>query len=213
MKAKILLYEDNDNLRLSLRDMLERDDDYTVIGHFPECTGFEVHLEHLEPDVILMDIDLPGMSGIKGVEEIRRINKDVHIIMLTVFDDKTSIYEALYAGANGYILKPQISERLTFSIQDVLKGGAPMSPAIARKILDNIVNTEKPKSSSDYHLTSREHDVLVSLGKGNSYKMVAADLEISIDTVRSHIKNIYDKLHVQSQGEAISKAIREGLID
>ncbi|MEM7485872.1 MAG: response regulator transcription factor [Bacteroidota bacterium] len=212
MDVNVLIYEDNESLRNSLVALLSREKGFHIVGDYPECTDLENHLIHLSPDVILMDIDLPEMNGIDGVKKIRSINTMIHVLMLTVFDDTSSVYDALYAGANGYLLKKYISTRLVTSIKDVLEGGSPMSPAIARLIIDSIKQKGVPKSTLDYNLTSREIDVLVSLAKGNSYKMVADDLTISIDTVRTHIKHVYEKLHVQSQGEAISKALREGLI-
>lgn len=213
MQTKILIYEDNDELRASLVSLLTREKDFEVVGDFPDCLDVESHILEYRPRVVLMDIDLPGCTGIEGVKKIRAVDTEVFILMITVFDDTQSVYQALYAGANGYLLKKYISERLTAAIHDVLEGGAPMSPAIARLIIDAIQHKGTPKEITDYNLTPREVEVLVSLAKGNSYKMVADDLIISIETVRTHIKNIYSKLHVQSQGEAISKALREGLID
>ncbi|WP_299434579.1 response regulator transcription factor [uncultured Aquimarina sp.] len=213
MRTNVLIYEDNENLRHSLVELLSREKEFNVIGDYPNCLKVETELQKLHPDVVLMDIDLPEINGIEAVKKIRANNTKVHILMLTVFDDTTSVFDALYAGANGYLLKKYVSTRLIDAIKDVLEGGSPMSPGIARLIINDIQQKGAPKSAIDYNLTPREIDVLISLAKGNSYKMVADDLTISIETVRSHIKNVYDKLHVQSQGEAISKALREGLID
>ena len=211
MSVKILIYEDNEDLRSSLIGLLSREQEFKVVRGFPECKAVKTHVEEYKPDVVLMDIDLPEMNGIEGVKQIREIDKNVHVLMITVFDDNTSVFDALYAGANGYLLKKYISERLVIAIKDMLEGGAPMSPAIARMILNKMMFITA-KTAKDYQLTPREMDVLNSLAKGNSYKMIADDLIISTETVRSHIKNMYTKLHVQSQGEAISKALREGLI-
>lgn len=213
MNVNVLIYEDNESLRSSLVALLSRETEFHIAGDYSECTELENHLLHLRPDVVLMDIDLPEINGIEGVKKIRSINSTVPVLMLTVFDDTSSVYDALYAGANGYLLKKYISTRLVTSIKDVLEGGSPMSPAIARLIIDSIKQKGPKKTVLDYNLTSREIEVLVSLAMGNSYKMVADDLTISLDTVRTHIKHVYEKLHVQSQGEAISKALREGLID
>jgi DNA-binding NarL/FixJ family response regulator len=162
------------------------------------------------PDVILMDIDMPGMNGIEAVKKIRSFNKKAQIIMLTVFDDNEHVFQALYAGANGYLLKKNISDRLTDSIEEVLEGGAPMSPAIARMVISSM---EKPQQAKDnYQLTNREREILQLLSKGNSFKMMASMLHLSIDTVRTHTKHIYDKLHVNSQIEAVSKALNEKLV-
>lgn len=208
----LLIYEDNDNLRQSLTQLISREKNFTVMGAFRDCIDAEQQVVKYQPDVILMDIDLPEQNGIEGVKKIRRTNQKARILMLTVFDDTHLVYDALYAGANGYLLKKYISDRLVNAIYDVIEGGSPMSPAIARIIVDNIQKKGSPKEASEYNLTPREVDVLNSLAKGNSYKMVADELFISIETVRSHIKNVYSKLHVQSQTEAISKALREGLI-
>lgn len=209
----ILIYEDNHNLRESLVQLISREENLKVIGDFGDCINVEQQVSTYQPDVILMDIDLPEQNGIEGVMKIRKINQKAHILMLTVFEDSELVYKALYSGANGYLLKKYISDRLINSINDVVEGGAPMSPAIARIIVKNLQDKGTHREISEYNLTPREVDVLVSLAKGNSYKMVAEELFISIETVRSHIKNVYAKLHVQSQSEAISKALREGLID
>lgn len=212
MSVKILIYEDNEKLREALVNLLSDEVTFTVVGDFPKCTAVKTHIDEFFPDVVLMDIELPGMNGIEGVKHIREIDKEVCILMITVFDDNTSVFEALYAGANGYLLKKNIFEKLTGAIEDMREGGAPMSPAIARMVIDKMVMNTPEKKKEEYQLTPREMDVLASLAKGNSYKMIADDLIISIETVRWHIKNVYGKLHVQSQGEAIGKAFREGLI-
>ncbi len=211
MNIRILIYEDNEELRSSLVSLLSAEEIFTIAGDFPQCKDVKYHIKKYRPDVVLMDIELPEMNGIEGVKYIRTVSKEVHILMITVFDDNTSVFDALYAGANGYLLKKYISERLINAIKDMLDGGSPMSPAIARMVLNKMM-LHKTKEAKDYELTPREMDVLNSLAKGNSYKMIADDLIIGIETVRSHIKNVYAKLHVQSQGEAISKALREGLI-
>jgi DNA-binding NarL/FixJ family response regulator len=158
-----------------------------------------------------MDIDLPEVSGIDAVKRIRQFNREVQILMITVFDDNTHVYEALYAGANGYLLKKYISDKLVQAIQEVLHGGAPISPAIARMIINNMQQSAAI-SDKDYQLTNREKEILQLLSKGNSFKLIAAELSISLDTVRTHIKRIYDKLHVRSQIEAVSKALNERLV-
>ncbi len=212
MSIRVLIYEDNKNLRISLVDLLSSDNEFTVVGDFPECTEVKNHIEAYLPDVVLMDIELPGINGIEGVKYIREVDKEVYVLVITVFDDSKLVFEALYAGANGYLLKKYIFERLINAIKDMLEGGAPMSPAIARMVINKMVDNTPDKKKEEYQLTPREMSVLTSLANGNSYKMIADDLSIRIDTVRSHIRNIYTKLHVQSQGEAISKAFREGLI-
>ncbi len=211
MLVKILIYEDNPSLRESLSNLLMLTKEYLVVGSFPDCMKVEEQVKLMQPDVILMDIDMPGLSGIDAVKIIRQFNRTVQVLMITVFEDNNHVYDALYAGANGYLLKKYISDKVVHSIQEVLEGGAPMSPAIARMIIGNMQRpVELP--GNNYQLTNREKEILQLLSKGNSFKMIASDLNISIDTVRTHIKRIYDKLHVRSQIEAVSKAINERLV-
>ena len=209
MAATILLYEDNNDLRESIGSLLTLADQYRLIGAYPDCLSVESQVKGLAPDVILMDIDMPGMTGIEAVKKIRKFNKTVQIMMLTVFDDNEHVFMALYAGANGYLLKKNISDRLVDSIEEVLQGGAPMSAAIARMVINSM---QQPDASDKYQLTNREKEILLLLSKGNSFKMIASMLHLSIDTVRTHTKHIYDKLHVNSQIEAVSKAINEKLV-
>jgi DNA-binding NarL/FixJ family response regulator len=209
MAIDILIYEDNSSLRESLRNLLMLSPKYKVLGAFDNCSQVSEQVEELKPHVILMDIDLPGTNGIEAVKKIRSVNKEVQIIMLTVFDDNMHVYDALCAGANGYLLKKYVSDKLGNAIEEVLQGGAPMSPSVARMVISRLHETTAGK---DYQLTPREKEILQSLSRGNSFKLIAAELGISLETVRTHIKHIYDKLHVQSQIEAVSKAITERLI-
>jgi DNA-binding NarL/FixJ family response regulator len=207
MPVGILIYEDNPNLRESLSNLLSLTREYDVLASYPDCLKVEEQVKAMNPGVVLMDIDMPGMNGIEAVKKIRKFDNKVQVIMLTVFDDNTHVFEAMYAGANGYLLKKYISDKLLHSIREVLDGGAPMSPSIARMIINNM---QQPVtvSNNDYQLTNREKEILQLLSKGNSFKLIAAELNISLDTVRTHIKRIYDKLHVRSQIEAVSKAIK-----
>ena len=207
---QILIYEDNVLLRESLTNLLALTGEYQVLASFPDCTDVVNQVKLLKPDVILMDIDLPGINGIEAVQLIRKFDPQVQIIMLTVFDDNSHVFDAMYAGANGYLLKKYISDKLLHSIQEVLQGGAPMSPSIARLIISSL--QQPVVAAKDYQLTNREKEILQLLSSGNSFKMIAAELCISLDTVRTHIKHIYDKLHVRSQIEAVSKAIQEKLV-
>lgn len=210
MKLSILIYEDNPLLRESVGTMIQSNRDLRLEAAFENVLNVEAEVKFYNPDFILMDIDMPGMSGIEAVKKIRKFNTEVPIVMLTVFDDNTHVFEALQAGASGYLLKKHISTKLFDAIQEVLDGGAPMSPSIARMVLASML--QKPAVENPYQLTSREKEILTSLSKGNSYKMIASEFGISIDTVRTHIKKIYEKLHVHSQTEAVSKAINEKLV-
>ncbi|MEO5893734.1 MAG: response regulator transcription factor [Ferruginibacter sp.] len=211
MPFSVCIYEDNNNLRESLCSLLSLTEQYQVKAAFADCLNVEQQIKKFQPDVILMDVDLPGLNGIDAVKKIRVFNKDVQVIMLTIFDDDAHVFTALQAGANGYLLKKNISDKLIPSIAEVLDGGAPMSPAIARMVIDKMQSQQIPQHAN-YQLTPREKEILSSLSKGNSHKMISAALNISIETVRSHLKKIYDKLHVHSQTEAVSKAFNERLV-
>jgi DNA-binding NarL/FixJ family response regulator len=209
MPVSVCIYEDNDNLRESLCSLLSLNDEFEITGSYANCLQIEEQVRSSLPDVILMDIEMPGLNGIEAVKKIRSFNTQVQIIMLTVFDDNTHVFDALSTGANGYLLKKNISDKLAHAIHEALNGGAPMSPAIAKKI---ITQMQLSVQQNDYALTNREKEILASLSKGNSHKMIAGALTISIETVRSHLKKIYDKLHVHSQTEALSKAFKERLV-
>ena len=211
MQIGIIVYEDNDNLRESLCNLITFSKDLLLLGNFARVEGVTAQVEELQPDVILMDIDMPGMNGIEAVTQVRKFNQQVQIIMLTVFDDNRHVLDAICAGASGYLLKKYISDHLTDAIALVLQGEAPMSPGIARMVIQSMQQNTKP-ADNNYNLTHREKEILSNLSKGNSYKLIAADLTISIDTVRTHIKNIYEKLQVHTQTEAVSKAVNERLV-
>jgi DNA-binding NarL/FixJ family response regulator len=208
MPITILVFEDNDLLRESLSSLVTLNSEFALAGAYPNVLQAKNHIHQLSPDVILMDIDMPGRTGIEAVREIRSFNNSLPVIMLTVFDDNIHVLEAIKAGASGYLLKKHISSKLFDSITDVLDGGAPMSPSIARMV----INSMQRPSENPYDLTVREREILTVLSTGNSYKMIAAQFNISIDTVRTHIKKIYEKLQVHSQTEAVSKAIKEKLV-
>ncbi len=206
--AIIGIVEDN----VKIRDLIQR---YLDMQEDMECPvakdSVEEMLEYLEehtvPDILLMDIQLPGMSGIKGMEVIKSKYPDVDIIMLTIYHDSHKIFDSLKAGASGYLLKHTSLPEIKESIQNLLKGGAPMSPQIARKVITHF-NEQAPKKNPDSMLTDREQDIVNGLVDGLSYKMIADRYDISIDTVRAHIRNIYKKLHVNSKAEVIAKSLR-----
>jgi len=211
MLIGVIIYEDNNNLRESLGNLITLSKDLLLLGNFSRADDVEKQVQQLQPDVILMDIDMPGMNGIEAVQKIRSFNQKVQIIMLTVFDDNRHVLDAICAGASGYLLKKYISDHLPETIAQVLQGEVPMSPGIARMVIQSMQQAPKPVAGA-YHLTNREKEILAKLSKGNSYKVIAADLNISIDTVRTHIKNIYEKLKVHTQVEAVNKAVNERLV-
>jgi DNA-binding NarL/FixJ family response regulator len=209
MKLSVLIFEDNDLLRESIGSMMELDDRYAVAGSFNNVMHAEAQVAELKPDLILMDIDMPGRTGIEAVRRIRAMGIQIPILMLTVFDDTSHVFDAICAGASGYLLKKHISVKLFDAIDEVLHGGAPMSPTIAHMV---IASMQKPANANPYQLTPREKEILSSLAKGNSYKMMAVEFEVTIDTIRAHIKKVYEKLHVHSQTEAVAKALNERLV-
>ena len=211
MEVKILLYDDNEALRESVTAMIADEPDFLLQAAISNAETVETDINELQPDVVLMDIDMPAVSGVEAVRRIRTIFPYLPVIMLTVFDDNENIFNAICAGASGYILKRYASVEIPLAIRNVLSGGAPMTGTIARKVLQMIpVAKNREEEKSD--LSEREKEILQHLVQGFSYKMIAADLKISLDTVRFHIKKIYDKLHVHSATEAVSKAIKDRLV-
>lgn len=207
----VILYEDNPQLREGLSMLLNGSEGFEVIGAFKNCNNVVSEVEALKPDVILMDIDMPGTNGIEGLKLIRQGNTEVKILMLTVFDDNKNVFEAVKNGANGYLLKKTPPAKLLEYIQEAHTGGAPMSSSIATQVLKMFSQVHNDVGS-DYHLSEREKQVLQWLVNGYSYKMIASEMFISIDTVRSHIKKIYEKLHVNSKSEAVAKAFKDKIV-
>lgn len=205
---KVAIYEDNDGLRETLASIIRDSSDFTLAGEFGHCLDVLENTAAFKPNVVIMDIDMPGLNGIDGTRMLKKSFPEVEIIIHTVFNDDYKILQALFAGATGYLLKNSSIQTILDSIKEVYNGGAPMSSQIARKVLQlNIAKVKKDKS--DLSLTEREFEILNLLSKGLSYKMVAEHLFISIDTVRAHIKKIYEKLHVHSITEAIYKVFIE----
>jgi DNA-binding NarL/FixJ family response regulator len=207
---RVQLYEDNSGLRDMLSLLIANTDCYTLCGAFENASGVISDLRTNKPDVILMDIDMPVTNGLEGVKQIRAVNKNVFIIMWTVFDSDDYLFESIKQGANGYLLKGTSPSQILEAISEVFNGGAPMTPSVAKRVLQHFSNTTVKTETG--RLTARETEILSRLVDGKSYKMIAEVLGISLQTVKTHLKNIYDKLHVHSQTEAVSKAIRERLI-
>lgn len=208
---KLLLYEDNPQLREGLTMLIDGSEGFSVLAAYKNCNNVAAEVEAWKPDVILMDIDMPGTNGIEGLKLIREKNDEVKVLMLTVFDDNRNVFEALKNGANGYVLKKTPPAKLLEFITEAASGGAPMTASIATQVLKMFSQINAPKSE-DYNLSEREKQVLQLLVDGYSYKMIAAQMFIAIDTVRSHIKKIYEKLHVNSKSEAVARAFKDRIL-
>ena len=207
MPVRILIYDDNEALRQSMEALIHEDAGLQLIAALSNAETVETDVNELKPDVVLMDIDMPAVDGVAAVRRIRKMDGVLPVIMLTVFDDNENIFNAVCAGASGYILKRCATEELTAAIRNVMSGGAPMTGVVAKKVLQ-MVPAAKGPSEDRAGLSQREVQILQLLAQGFSYKMIAAEIGVSMDTVRFHIKNIYDKLHVHSATEAVSKGLR-----
>jgi DNA-binding NarL/FixJ family response regulator len=208
-KISVVIVEDDQQIREGVSTLINSTDGFVLNGAFDNCQALLRNLDDILPSVFLMDISMPGMSGIECTAKIKSDYPEANIIMLTVYEDDAQIFDSLRAGASGYILKRTPLQEIIEAIKDVHSGGAPMTPSIAKRVL-NFFNESIPKSN-DYNLTQREKEILQKLVNGFSYKKIAETLFISLDTVRSHIKNIYQKLHVNSKSEAVAKALKNKL--
>jgi DNA-binding NarL/FixJ family response regulator len=208
---KLLIYEDNPQFREGLTMLINGTMGFEVLAAFKNCNHVVDEVEAFKPDVVLLDIDMPGTNGLQGLKLIREHNREVKVLMLTVFDDNKNVFEALKAGANGYILKKTQPAKLLEYIQDAQTGGAPMTSSIASQVL-HMFSEIHTTNNEDYNLSEREKKVLQLLVNGYSYKMIAAEMFIAIDTVRSHIKKIYEKLQVNSKSEAVAKAFKNRIV-
>jgi DNA-binding NarL/FixJ family response regulator len=189
--------------------------EFEVVGSFSHVLDCVDDVKECNPDIVLMDIEMPGMTGIEAVHAIKKDLPHVQILMQTVFEDDDRVFDSICGGASGYILKNHLNTKLIEAIKELQFGGSPMSPSIARKVLtkmQSVSSVIKPEETPDYHLTAREKEVLTCLVNGLSYKMIAADLHISYETVRSHVKKIYEKLHVASLTEVVAKAINQRIV-
>lgn len=183
---------------------------YTVTGSYPNCDRVVEDIEACKPELVIMDIDMPGIGGIEGVKRIKEHYPEIKVVMHTVFDDDNRIFDSICAGADGYMLKNTAPLKLIQSLQELMEGGVAMSPFVAQKVFQFFRNNNKAKE--EFHLTVREKEILELLVKGNSYKMIADKTTISIDTVKKHLQNIYHKLHVNCGTEAVAKALRHKII-
>ncbi len=211
MPITVAIVEDNPNLRLGASYILHASPDYKVVGEYESAEDFLDELEEVNPDVVLMDIGLPGMSGIAATAQIKNRSARAQVIMLSVFDDDENVFQAICAGACGYITKPVMPEQLLEAVEQAHQGASPMSPNIARKVLE-LFKKHMPPPQVDYNLSERELEVLDLLTQGADHKQIAEKLFLSPFTVRAHLRKIYDKLHVHSKSQAVAKALKERLL-
>jgi DNA-binding NarL/FixJ family response regulator len=204
---RILVFEDNPDFIDSLQELLLHADGLELVGVYNNCKHVVKHVAYHQPDVVLMDIDMPIENGLQGLRSLRHAENEVCVLMLTVFDDNERVFQAICHGASGYILKRTPPEKIIEAIHEAHTGGAPMTPSVAKQVL-KLFSQPFQKSEDLESLTAKEHDVLALLVRGYSYKMAAGDLNIGIETLRFHVKNIYKKLHVNSKSEAVAKAIQ-----
>lgn len=210
---EVAIIEDNSIIRNGLAALIDGTNGYQCVGSYGNCEKFLDDLPGLTIDVALMDIGLPGINGIEGVKKAKQIKPDLNILMLTIYKESKVVFEALCAGACGYLVKNTPPTRLLEAIKEVFEGGSPMSSMIARQVITVFQkNAAVNNIPEDYGLSDREKQVLNKLSEGDNYQQIADSLFISVDTVRHHIRNIYKKLHVHSQSEAVAKAIRKGVI-
>jgi DNA-binding NarL/FixJ family response regulator len=207
MATKILVFDDNRGRQEALKLLIESSAGLHFVGARENCNQVEADILDLKPDVVLMDIDMPGTNGIEGLKRIRKQDPKVFIIMQTVFEDDEKIFTAIHAGAHGYFLKNTRPDKLIDGIHDVLEGGAPMTSSVARKVLNMFAQESSNRKGNPFDLTEREIEILSMLGKGLSYKMIADAGGISFHTVNAHLKKIYEKLHVHSATEAVAKGL------
>jgi DNA-binding NarL/FixJ family response regulator len=217
MPIRVTVFDDNKKILDSLTVLIDGSPGFAIAGAFKDAKDAVDKISKSQPDVVLMDIDMPGITGIEAVKEIKARFPNLAIMMQTVFEDDDKVFLSICNGASGYMLKNTAPAKIIEAIEEVYHGGSPMSPPIARKVLsfmqDKTVELKnKPFIKNDFGLTDREKEILACMVKGYSYKMIAAECNIAFDTVRAHIRHIYQKLHVASMTEAVALAIKEKIV-
>lgn len=207
---RLVLYDDNPKIIDSMTMLLESHEGFEVLDSFLNVLNCEAQISELQPDIVLMDIDMPGLTGLEGLKILTKKFPTIPVLMLTSFDDEQKVFTALRNGARGYMLKGMFPEIIINSILEAYHGGVPMSQKVANKVLDFF--RKETKGSADYNLTEREIDVLRLLIKGLSYQQVANNLNVSYETVKTHIKHLYSKLGVSNLTEAVVKAVKEDIV-
>lgn len=210
MSHRIIIFDDNEERLNSVKMLLDLSENFECAGTFKNGNDVLSDIRSSKPDLVLMDIDMPGHSGIEATTIIRKEYPDLPVIIQTIFEENEKIFDCLRAGANGYLLKKTGPEKFLESLREALNGGAPMTGTIAAKVLHYFSQEEANKNK--YNLTQRERQILSLLVKGYSYKLIAGECAIAYNTVNNHIRSIYDKLYVNSATEAVSLAIKERLV-
>ncbi|HEY3025071.1 MAG TPA: response regulator transcription factor [Pyrinomonadaceae bacterium] len=208
---KVSIIEDRREIREGLAQLINGTPGHRCVGSYRSMEEALAGIDHNLPNVVLVDIGLPGMSGIEGITLLKESHPDLLMLMLTVYDDDERIFEALCAGASGYLLKKTLPARLLESLTEAINGGAPMSPEVARRVI-KLFQAVRPPKHADYHLTPHETRLLKLLVEGHNYRTAALELNVSINTISFHMRHIYEKLQVHSKAEAVSKALRHRLI-
>jgi DNA-binding NarL/FixJ family response regulator len=210
---RVAVFEDNKHLRETFELLLRSTDGFICTGAWPDCRKIVTNLEIYPCDVVLMDIEMPGMNGIEATKLVKQHFPDTQILIQTVFFEDEYIFNAICAGASGYILKSATPEGYIEAIKDVRAGGSPMTPGIARRVLELFKTNLQPAApAKDYNLTAQEKKVLQLLVEGKSYKLIAAELMVAVDTIKTHVSNTYAKLQVHSGTEAVSLALRDKIV-
>jgi DNA-binding NarL/FixJ family response regulator len=210
MPYRLLIFEDNIRLRQSLEILLNDEANFHVAASYADCDKADKQVEKFNADLVVMDIDMPGIGGVEGVKRIKNSNPDVKVVMHTMFDDDNRIFDSICAGADGYLLKNTSPLQLVNALLEVMNGGVPMSPFVAQKVFQHFRLAKA--DAEQFNLTPREKEILELLVGGNSYKMIADKSTVSIDTVKKHLQNIYHKLHVNCGTEAVAKALQHKII-
>jgi DNA-binding NarL/FixJ family response regulator len=212
MPIAVAIVEDNKDLRVGTEYVLKSSPAFEVVGAFENAEDLIYRFDDIKPEVVLMDIELPGISGIEATSILKKEHQHLQIVILSVFEDDENVFQAICAGACGYISKPVMPNQIAEVVEQAFSGASPMSPHIARKVLE-MFKQHLPPPRADYNLTAREVEVLDMLIQGYDNKMIAEKMFLSAYTIRAHIRNIYEKLHVHSKSQAVAKALKERLVN